>query len=94
MYSFGPPWTIVSENATCFTASAVSSFMGPHGITWRTVLAFAPMSNGRAERMIGTLKTAVRKTVLETGMEWGKALTQVFYEYHRRALSDGVSPFS
>ena len=93
MYSFGHPWTIVADNVTCFTASAVSSFMAQHGITWRTVLAYAPISNGRAERIVGTLKTAVRKTVVETGMEWDKALIQVFYGYRRRTLSNGVSPF-
>ena len=93
MYSFGPPWTIVSDNATCLTASAVSSFMAQHSITWRTVLAYAPMCNGRAERMVGTLKTTVRKTVLETGMEWDQALIQILYGYRRRALSNGVSPF-
>ena len=27
MYCFGPPPTIVSDNATCFTTSAVSNFM-------------------------------------------------------------------
>ena len=64
MYSFGPPQTIISDNATCFTASAVSSFMAQNGITWRTVPAYAPMSNGTADRMVGTLKAAVRKTVL------------------------------
>ena len=52
MYSFGPPQTIVSDNATCFTASAVSSFMARHGITWCTVLSYAPMSNGRAKIMV------------------------------------------
>ena len=73
MYSFGPPQTIVSDSATCFTASAVYSSMAHHGITWCTVLTYAPMSNGRAERMVGTLKPAVRDTVLETGMEsWTK----------------------
>ena len=93
MYSFGPPQTIVSDNTTCFTASAVSSFMVQHGINRRTVLAYAPMSNGRAERMVGTVKTAVRKTVLETGMEWDKALIQILYGYCGRALSNDVSPF-
>ena len=93
MYSFGPPGTIVADNATCFTASAVSSFMARHGITWRTVLAYAPMSNCRAERMVGTLKAAVRKTVLETGMGWDQALTQVLYGYRRRTMKNGVSPF-
>ena len=93
LYSFGPPRTIVSDNATCFTASDVSSFMAQHGITWRTFLAYAPMSNGREERMVGTLKAAVRKTVLEMGMEWDKALTQDLYGYRRRTLRNGVSPF-
>ena len=79
MYSFGPPRTIVSENATCFTASAVSSFMAWHGITWRTVLANVPMCNGRVEGMFGPLKAALHKTVLQTGTEWDKALTQVLY---------------
>ena len=93
VYSFGPSGTIVSDNATCFTASSVSSFMARHGITWRTVLAYAPMSNGRSETMVGTLKAAVRKTVLETGMEWDKAPTQVLYGYRRRAMKNGESPF-
>ena len=75
MYSFGPLWTNVSDNATCFTASAVSSFMAQHGITWRTILSYAPIYSDRAERMVGTLKAAVRKTFLETGMKWDKALT-------------------
>ena len=67
--------------------------MAQHGITWRTVLAYAPISNGRAERMVGTLKAAIRKTVLEIGMEWDKALTQVLYGYHRRTMKNGVLPF-
>ena len=93
MYSLGPSQTIVSDIAAWFTASAVSSFMARHGITWRTVLANAPMSNGKAERMVGTLKAAARKTVLDTEMEWDKALTQVLYGYRRCALRNGVSPF-
>ena len=93
MHTFDPPWTIVSDHVTCLTASAVSSFIDQHGINWRTVLAYAPMSNGRAERMVGTLKTAIRKTVLKTGMEWDKALIQVLYGYRRRALGNGVLPF-
>ena len=93
MYFFGPPQTIISDKATCFTASAVSSLMAQHCITWRTVLTYAPMSNGRAEKMVGTLKAAVCKAVLEIGMEWDKAITEVLYGYRRRAMKNGVSPF-
>ena len=93
MYPFGSPRNIVSDNATCFTASAVSSFMAQNGTTWRTVLPYSPMSNGIAEKMVGTLKASVCKTVLETGKKWDKALTQVVYGYRRYALRNGVSPF-
>ena len=42
--------------------------------------------------MVGSLKTAVRKTVLQTGMYRDKALSKVLYGYRRRALRDLVSP--
>ena len=61
VYSFSSPGMIVSENATWFTAAELDNLMKKHGIERKTVLAYAPMSNGRAERMIGTLKRAARK---------------------------------
>ena len=67
--------------------------MAQHGINWRTVLAYAPTYSGRAERLVGTLKAAVRKTVLESVIELENALTQVLYGYRRRAMKNGVSPF-
>lgn len=69
IYPFGPTRTIVSDNATCFTVSATASFMARHGIVWSTVLAYAPMSIGSAERVVGTWNNAIRKTALGTGME-------------------------
>lgn len=46
---FGPPKTIVSDNAGCFTSTALKTFMQGWSIDWKTVLAYAPMSNGRVE---------------------------------------------
>lgn len=77
VYSFGLSRATVSDNATSFTASAVTSFMPIYGMTWRTVLVYAPMSNSQAERMVGTFKTAVQKTVLKTRMEWDNLTVQV-----------------
>jgi len=93
MHSFGPPQTIISDNATCFTATSISQFMEESGIEWRTVLAYAPMSNGRAERMVGTVKRGVKKMVLDEGIDWDQALTHVLYGYRRRPLAGGASPF-
>ena len=93
MYSFSSPHTTVSDLATCFTASAFSKFMAQHGLTLRTVIPYALMSNGKAERMVESVKAAVCETVLKTGMEWDKALTQFLYGYRRRTTKNGVSPF-
>ena len=62
IYSFGPPKTIIPDNANAFTATALVGFLPRRNISWRTVLAYAPMSNGKAERMVGTIKRAIRKT--------------------------------
>lgn len=60
LYQFWPPRIIISDNATCFTTKKLQKFMKVNGTTWKTVLEYAPISNGRAERMVGTLKSAVK----------------------------------
>lgn len=77
LYYCRSPYTIASNYATSFTAFAVANVMARHGITWRTFLAYFPLSNCRAERMVGILKAAVRKKVLKTGMAWDGAFTEV-----------------
>ena len=96
IYCFGLPRVVVSNNATCFTASVLDSFMARNGITWKTVLAYAPMSNGRAERMDSTLKRAIRKAILGSTpgrTNWDEALLKVLYGYRRRKMVVGLSPF-
>ena len=65
IHAFGPPSSIISDNATCFAADATREFLAHHGIKWRPVLAYAPMSNGRAERMVGTIKRSLGKNSLQ-----------------------------
>lgn len=90
---FGHPRINVSGNATCFTAGVLQDYMLKMGITWKTVLAYAPMSNGRAERMVGTIKRAIGKMVLKNVQAWDEVLPSVLYGYRRRALSSGLSPY-
>lgn len=90
---FGPPKKIISDNAGCFTARLLSNLMGKYGIEWKTVLAYAPMSNGRAERMVGTLKRCVGKLSVGNSSKWEEELVKAIYGYRRRPLRIGVSPF-
>lgn len=93
MYSLGPPRTSASSKDTSFTAPDIASLMARLEITLRTIVTYALMSGRRTERKVGTLKTAVRKIVLETGMEWDTAITEVLFGCRQRSLKDEVSPF-
>lgn len=57
------------------------------------MLAYAQMSIGRAEIMVGTIKKAVGRMVNETGKEWEEVLEKVVFGYHRCPLRGGSSPF-
>lgn len=90
---FGPPRSIISDNGTSFTSGAVQTYARKMGINWKTTLAYAPMSNGRAERMVGTLKNGIKKTINGKSVQWDKALEKVLFGYRRRKNSSGFSPF-
>ena len=93
IYTFGPPKRIISDNATCFTATNLKAFMKNEGIDWHTVMAYAPMSNGKAERMIGTIKKSVTKAVKNNPKSWDLVVPSILYGYRRRQGPSGFSPF-
>ena len=96
IYSFVPPKTIFSGNANAFTATALVEFLAKRNIGWRAVLAYAPMSNGKAERMVGTIKRAISKTLQGKGSpasEWEEILNRVLYGYRIREMEGGLSQF-
>ena len=51
--------------------------MHHHGIKLVAVLAYARMSNGRAEKMLGKLKRAIKKTLIAYQRDWAAALSDV-----------------
>ena len=93
IHPFGIPKVVVSDNAQCFTANIMKEFCEQQGISWKTVLSYAPMSNGRAERMVKTVKSGVAKFVLDRGDYWDIHVRQIVYGYRRRPLASGYSPF-
>lgn len=90
---FGIPNTVVSDNAQCFTAAVMTEFNQQQGIERKTVLAYAPMSNGRAERMVKNIKAGIKKLALDGGIDWDEDVRKVVYGYRRRPLVSGFSPF-
>ena len=93
IHSFGPPEILISDNANCFDAESTKEFLAQHGIQWQPVLAYAPMSSGRAERMIGTIKRSLSKTAYRDRLRWDRELPSVLYGYRRRRLREGYPPF-
>ena len=90
---FGPPGVFVSDNAKAFTAPIMQDLMETYGTKWRTVGEYAPMSNGRAERMVGTIKRAIAQTVLTEERPWTTTFGDVLYGYRRRRMGVHPSPF-
>lgn len=66
--------------------------MDASATTWKTVLEYSPMSNGRAGRMVGTLKAAVKKLVLASVGQWDTCLSKSVFGYRCRKMSGGSSP--
>uniref|UniRef100_A0A7I4Y6K3 Integrase catalytic domain-containing protein n=1 Tax=Haemonchus contortus TaxID=6289 RepID=A0A7I4Y6K3_HAECO len=74
----GTPRTMLSDNATTFTAGndllrtifdelqtsdEFSNFNSQHGITWNFITPLSPWKGGFYERLIGSLKSCLRKTI-------------------------------
>lgn len=91
--AFGVPAVVLSDNATCFRADVLRKFMEEYGTKWLTTLSYAPMSNGKAEKMVGTMKRGIRRLVVQYGKEWDVFVDKILFGYHRRPARDGVSPF-
>ena len=57
---FGLPVSIVSDNGPCFTSNEFQDFTKISGIRHITTAVYKPSTNGLAERMVQTLKKALR----------------------------------
>lgn len=88
---FVPPRRVVSDNATAFSAAVVKEYMKSHGIEWKPVLAYFPMADGRAVRMVATIKLALNRTVVRADLDIAEVLPRVLSEYRRSSRGKGAS---
>lgn len=93
MHYFGAPQVILSDNGTAFVARAFGDFLRMIGANWMPMSEYSPRSNGRAEWMVRTVKTAVAKITWTTGGDWDDLVEPVLSGYRMRQGKTGVSPF-
>lgn len=93
IYNIFSPRFVFSDNATCFLATTLQIVMKEYETKWKAVLAYTSMSNGKAKRMVGTLKRAVACLITNGTIPSGEALYKVVYGYRRRRASSGLFSF-
>lgn len=92
-HSFGMPRLVISDIGPCFTASSSESFLIKYSFEWKTVVAYALTSNGRAERRIRTIRAAIGKIVHCKPSDWDFAVPRVRNGYRHQSLVSGLSFF-
>lgn len=63
IHVFASPYTVISDNATNFTTTIILNGMDKYGVTWEQLLAYAPMANHCAERIVRILNKSVATMV-------------------------------
>lgn len=71
---YGLPKELVSDNGPQFTAAAFTEFMNTNGIRHSKSAPYHPATNGAAERVVQTLKNALRAGKDDTGSKLAQFL--------------------
>lgn len=90
---FGNPETLVTDNGTQFTSIEFENFCKSRGIKHMKTPPYHPMSNGRVERFVDTLKRALKKSKGEGGNK--EIMTRFLHVYRstpNRRNKDSLSP--
>ena len=85
---FGYPHTLVTDNATTFTSEEFQEWCQSRGIVHLTGAPYHPATNGAAERLVQSFKSALKKSSLPPK----KALLQFLIQYRRTPTASGYSP--
>ena len=91
--AFGPPQYILSDNNLKFDCKALQDFAHRFNIQWKCTSNYNPQGNGVAERMVRTLKKALKKVTQSESKQWEISFEDVLYRYRRRPRTDGITPF-
>lgn len=67
--------------------------MEESGTKKHNIFAYEPISNGRAERMVGTIKSSIGRVFVSCLNKWDVVVGAVVFGYRHHPLRDGYSPF-
>lgn len=90
---FGRPCVLVTDNGPAFKATAFGDFLRENSVMWRPLSAYAPEANGRAERMVGTMKRAIAKVAWSSKSDWDDKISRIVSFYRAWKGRGGLSPF-
>lgn len=91
---FGPPLRITSDGKASNMSSILESMIAAHGIEHRTVAAYVPRQNGKAEAHVQIALTVVRRMLSECGPDWPVLLgaaALIIKKKHRSLIN--IDPF-
>lgn len=86
IYLLGEPRLILSNSVPCSTASLLETFLSKYSIDWKTVMAYALLWNGPAEKTPRIIKSAIGRIARRKPSDWDYAVPCVLYGYRCRGL--------
>lgn len=89
---FRAPVVILSDNVACFRAQAVQDFAERRGTKWKTMSAYAAISNGMIERIVATIRKSFARLVTDSVVAWDTAATKAVFGYCLRSVKGGPGP--
>ena len=81
LHTFGRPEFIQSDSRTYFSESHINNFSSKEGFEWMLVAAYNPRGNVREGRMVGKIKTALKKVIAKNHLDWDKMFPSILREY-------------
>jgi len=92
---FGIPETIISDRAANLNQSVVAKLCQFFGSKKRASVSYKPDTDGAAERLIGSLKSRLRKVVFASPTQWPYSLAPILMSYNSTVHdATGRSPHS
>lgn len=90
---FDPPRMIVSDNETFFTAAGLRDYTETWKMYSKTVAEYDSMSIGKVGRMVGRIKAAINRCVLQDKVEWDCVLWRCIFGYRCCSQVGDISPY-
>lgn len=90
---FGPLRRIVSDNSTASMAGSVQEKTKWKDVYWKEVTPYAQIANSHSEKMLGTIRNALKNSFLIGLRDLADALLKVLYGCRLIDRYDAPSPF-